>query len=274
MLNKKGFTLIELLVVIAIIAILAAILFPVFAQAREKARAIACLAQAQQIGLGAHMYMEDYDETWVVYSYGIQGNNVYSPGFGQGYALVDWEQNLQPYIKNRQIFICPSGDVTDLYYESWPNGQNNPPNPSNKDSGCTGCYQTSWCWNAIQPGSANWPAAAIVDPSYNTSDKSGYILTADPSAYWDGDSIPDAAIQNPSGSIWIAEGDWTDMGTDDDTDYGWVALHNSSKVGQYRGYYVRDRHSEGFNAIFGDDHAKWNKWGSTKPQMWAIQSDN
>ncbi len=273
MLCRKGFTLIELLVVIAIIAILAAILFPVFAQARQKAQAIACLAQAQQIGLGAHMYMQDYDDTWVVFSYGIQGNNVYSPGFGPGYALVDWEENLQPYIKNRQIFVCPTGDVTDLYYESWPGGQNVPPNPANTDSGCKGCNQTSWIWNAIQPGAANWPAAALVEPSFNAADKSGYILTDDPSAYWDGDSVPDAAVQNPSGSIWIAEGDWTDMGTDDDTDYGWVRLHNNQKIGLYHGFYVRDRHNGGFNAIFGDDHAKWIHWGSSKPEMWAIQDN-
>lgn len=272
--SKSGFTLIELLVVIAIIAILAAILFPVFAQAREKARAIACLSQAKQIALAAHMYSEDYDETWVVYSYGVQSNDasIYSPGFGAGAALVDWEMLLQPYIKNRNVFVCPNGDFTSLYYEQWPGGQNSPPNPSNTDPTCPGCNETSWCWNAIQPGAANWPAAAIVDPTFNSTNQSGYVLSQDPYAYWDGDAIPLAAIQNPSGAIWLAEGDWTDMGTDDNTDYGWIALHQNQLNGRYHGYDVRDRHTGGFNAIYGDSHAKWSRWGGTKPAMWSIQS--
>jgi len=107
-LNRRGFTLIELLVVIAIIAILAAILFPVFAQAREKARAISCLSNTKQLGLAAMMYTEDYDETLVP-----AGNRYPHPksnweACSGGYdSWVDWEVPLDPYIKNVQIFTCP-----------------------------------------------------------------------------------------------------------------------------------------------------------------------
>jgi prepilin-type N-terminal cleavage/methylation domain-containing protein/prepilin-type processing-associated H-X9-DG protein len=86
--RNKGFTLIELLVVIAIIAILAAILFPVFAKAREKARQTSCLNNMKQIGNGLMMYVQDYDET---------------------YPMVPGPDNLNPYIKNLNIWACPSG---------------------------------------------------------------------------------------------------------------------------------------------------------------------
>ena len=92
--NNKGFTLIELLVVIAIIAILAAILFPVFAQAREKARAISCLSNEKQIGLGIIQYQQDYDEK------NPGGLNGY--GGGSGYA-----GQIYPYVKSTQVFKCP-----------------------------------------------------------------------------------------------------------------------------------------------------------------------
>ncbi|HZT44419.1 MAG TPA: prepilin-type N-terminal cleavage/methylation domain-containing protein [Chthonomonadaceae bacterium] len=85
----RGFTLIELLVVIAIIAILAAILFPVFAQAREKARAITCLSNEKQIGLGLAMYVSDYDETFPMDQYTF-------PDWDQ----VRWYDMIYPYIKN------------------------------------------------------------------------------------------------------------------------------------------------------------------------------
>src|SRR2546422_8211142 len=106
--RKRAFTLIELLVVIAIIAILAAILFPVFAQAREKARMATCLSNAKQIGLALQMYTQDYDETLLW--------NPYPGGKGQGSvrgcpgdlpSLV-WTELLRPYTKSTGIYQCPS----------------------------------------------------------------------------------------------------------------------------------------------------------------------
>ena len=97
--KRGGFTLIELLVVIAIIAILAAILFPVFAKAREKARGASCSANAKQVALGWMMYMQDYDG-W----YPTARQNMAGPPLG--YAT--WRYIIEPYIKNTQMFTCPS----------------------------------------------------------------------------------------------------------------------------------------------------------------------
>lgn len=98
---KKGFTLIELLVVIAIIAILAAILFPVFARAREKARQASCSSNVKQISLAILMYAQDYDEIlprgWTAISGGVCQVNNYP-----------WRLAVMPYVKNWQLFYCPS----------------------------------------------------------------------------------------------------------------------------------------------------------------------
>src|SRR3954465_6025769 len=83
--RKRGFTLIELLVVIAIIAILAAILFPVFAQAREKARATSCLSNFKQVGLGTMMYQQDYDGFWALWWNGPD-TNIGDPAYGRYWA--------------------------------------------------------------------------------------------------------------------------------------------------------------------------------------------
>jgi prepilin-type N-terminal cleavage/methylation domain-containing protein/prepilin-type processing-associated H-X9-DG protein len=139
-----AFTLIELLVVIAIIAILAAILFPVFAQARAKARQAACLSNVKQIGTALMMYCQDYDEI-------LAGNQTAAPNAtvgDSGYANVtpigfmdtdptlvgrNWARDLQPYLKNTQVYICPNsrprsggpGGATSAYRETTdPRGAN------------------------------------------------------------------------------------------------------------------------------------------------------
>src|SRR2546428_835612 len=99
--RKPAFTLIELLVVIAIIAILAAILFPVFAQAREKARMTACLSNMKQVGLGLQMYSQDYDEV-------LPPANDSVENFTLPTARVNFLGALIPYIKSKPIFNCPS----------------------------------------------------------------------------------------------------------------------------------------------------------------------
>jgi prepilin-type N-terminal cleavage/methylation domain-containing protein/prepilin-type processing-associated H-X9-DG protein len=98
--KKSGFTLIELLVVIAIIAILAAILFPVFARARENARRASCQSNLKQIGLGIMQYTQDYDEKMPNYSFAYSGD-------------IMWQPVIQPYVKSTQLFSCPSNTMTD-----------------------------------------------------------------------------------------------------------------------------------------------------------------
>lgn len=98
--SRRGFTLIELLVVIAIIAILAAILFPVFAQARESARRVTCTSNVKNFGLSFLMYAQDYDETFVTQ---YNSNMLNDRG--------EFQYLLQPYVKNRSIFYCPSRNL-------------------------------------------------------------------------------------------------------------------------------------------------------------------
>jgi prepilin-type N-terminal cleavage/methylation domain-containing protein/prepilin-type processing-associated H-X9-DG protein len=99
--RKQGFTLIELLVVIAIIAILAAILFPIFAQAREKARATTCLSNLKQIGTGLTLYLQDYDEAYPLNRFDVHGTSCQPLGY-------TWKDAIQPYVKNYDVWVCPS----------------------------------------------------------------------------------------------------------------------------------------------------------------------
>src|SRR2546430_4747212 len=109
--RTSGYTLIELLVVIAVMAILAAILFPVFAQAREKARQTACLSNGRQMGTAILMYAQDYDER-VFFRASTASPSVSHTGAILPNAAsvnpVRWWNALLPYMKNTQILVCPS----------------------------------------------------------------------------------------------------------------------------------------------------------------------
>lgn len=117
--KQKGFTLIELLVVIAIIAILAAILFPVFAQARDKARQTQCLSNCRQIGIGTQIYAQDYDETLLTLWYYTNEDRYRNPMY-QRYSFGMWAPLLMPYIKNKEVFLCPNGPNRGEHFEFGP----------------------------------------------------------------------------------------------------------------------------------------------------------
>ena len=102
--GKTGFTLIELLVVIAIIAILAAILFPVFERAQEKARTASCQSNLKQLGLAFAMYRNDYDE----FNCCIKCGAGVGTGYGHPNHKWNWAHLLYPYVKNEQLYTCPS----------------------------------------------------------------------------------------------------------------------------------------------------------------------
>jgi len=116
--KNRAFTLIELLVVIAIIAILAAILFPVFARAREQARKTSCLSNMKQIGLGIGMYVQDFDENYFAWS--SQCAHTADCNGDIVMAFTRWAVLVQPYVKNAQIFICPSYPDNFWKWGGWP----------------------------------------------------------------------------------------------------------------------------------------------------------
>lgn len=118
--QRAGFTLIELLVVIAIIAILAAILFPVFAQARDQARQTTCLSNLKQIGTGLMMYAQDHDETLPAWPFRGGTGGAFSDRRWSVWGYSLWVDAVMPYVKNRAVFACPNGPRTGRW-SNWPN---------------------------------------------------------------------------------------------------------------------------------------------------------
>ena len=189
--RRYGFTLIELLVVIAIIAILAAILFPVFAQARAKARAISCLSNVKQLTLGFMMYKQDYDETFVYWSWA----NSYDPTWGSAPANPAlahfesmWINAIYPYVKNGGVYFCPN---------------------SNDKSTEGQTMEANWCGGVLPCGQdGNLPVLMNVPVSFAMSEpleSGGGCGHANTPPNIEG-GCSDAAIDYPAQSLLIGDG--------------------------------------------------------------------
>ena len=190
--NSTAFTLIELLVVIAIIAILAAILFPVFAQAREKARATACLSNEKQIGMGLLQYEQDYDEALPYIWYGSNGGGSAAGG------NYKWMDAVYPYIKSEAVFNCPDalqkvvnaqGNFYPYHYYQNYAGLSPAPAPNAAGGAGYNFYYGSYGLNAMY-----------------RLDTSGGTLTRTPpcGAYAKPTTI--AKINAPTSTVWIVDG--------------------------------------------------------------------
>jgi prepilin-type N-terminal cleavage/methylation domain-containing protein/prepilin-type processing-associated H-X9-DG protein len=242
---RKGFTLIELLVVIAIIAILAAILFPVFAQARDKARQASCLSNEKQIGYALMMYKQDYDETWcLVFSQpgiAIKGNWP-NPPFSTKYRQDEilWYAWLYPYTKNLGMFNCPSESPK---YVGEPI--------------CRSCEKG----NCREGGPFHYGYSLKLGGTY--SPKGG------------SPSLRDAQLVHPSETLAVLENNATPnnnsvncqnygkagwLGYDND----WGAFTDSSS---YYFTMIEARHADMLNVIFADGHVRPMKKSALGPTM-------
>jgi prepilin-type N-terminal cleavage/methylation domain-containing protein/prepilin-type processing-associated H-X9-DG protein len=249
--HRKGFTLIELLVVIAIIAILAAILFPVFAQAREKARAIACLSNTKQIGLGIVQYSQDNDE------FLVSGTNGYGAGSG-------WAGQLYPYVKSTAVFRCPD-DSTPIAQGVAASSYalNNNFAYGTTYASCTGPH------GAYTLAQLNAPASTVM--LFEISGSGNYNISTEGLPNAQGGTL-DGCGGSPSGngvgSQYFApiSGGYTATNSTLALATGYTgAMHavvtafsptNIAQLGQVAG-----RHTEGSNYVFADGHAKFLRAG-------------
>ncbi len=222
--GRSAFTLIELLVVIAIIAILAAILFPVFARARENARRSSCQSNLKQISLGVLQYIQDYDEKFPGII--VQGGSAANPPYG-------WADTIQPYLKSTQIYQCPS-------------------DPQAPVSGPGSADYTDYYINAAL-GNTGTQAAAV----YNNGGISQAALENSSLTILNIDGSGVTSTGRPNGSAdarYRGNGNGT-TGTGSGT--------NSPSVPATGGFAssggIYQRHLEGTNMSFADGHVKWYK---------------
>lgn len=277
-----GFTLIELLVVIAIIAILAAILFPAFARAREAARQSACLSNEKQLGLAARMYMEDNDgalyhhhEGWVLDD-GTQVDSLPSSpdgcvGGGQGNSNAEkpWAIFFQPYIKSRQLMFCPSdsgtrsqspatniadynGGITEIgtECEAAPNGEQC---QAEKNRWVMWSYLLNSifthksCRYAVEGALPGFATDAVLGGLENPnvilfSERNSGALNAP-------DNTAFGYVPQDDYDTWAGEAALVRWGSGPYADQGWIKY---------------DRHNEGANYIYYDGHVKFLRWGQAR----------
>jgi prepilin-type N-terminal cleavage/methylation domain-containing protein/prepilin-type processing-associated H-X9-DG protein len=225
---RSGFTLIELLVVIAIIAILAAILFPVFAQARDKARSSACLSNTKQMGTAITMYAQDYDETLPRYWDSSSGEPRNGKGNDNPNPLGYWHNQIQPYIKNYNVFICPS--ATTAAERSIDTGEGTPADRIKtlawRGSGSYGWnfwYLGAWVGQTYTLAQVTYPSECIAIGEMYHTQNAGVIYP------------PPLSVGTP--------------------DYnGWTKDKNARKT-EWTNFAAR--HQGGNNLVFVDGHSKW-----------------
>jgi len=239
--KQGGFTLIELLVVIAIIAILAAILFPVFAQAREKARSSSCLSNNKQIALAHSMYAQDYDETLPL----ALNTLVLEPTTG---VASRWEDAVKPYIKGGNvggILTCPSASSRAYAYSM--NGWLSAKSQASAGNAADTILTADGAQVQSQASKDKTDTAAYNLP--RTGPIFSYAV-AGGEAYW----IPKPNFKSPKAGFDTATIDPT---TQVDADL------NEKALGQ-----MRYRHNEGVNASFADGHTKYVRKNASKLSQW------
>ena len=232
---RSAFTLIELLVVIAIIAILAAILFPVFARARENARRSSCQSNLKQISLGIKQYIQDYDEKFP--GLVVAGASSTNPPYG-------WVDACDPYLKSIQIFQCPSEPTG---YANTSKGNNN----------YSDYYMNAALGDTTPTGT---------NPTYDQGGISEASLAASSLTIMLGDG-DDRGNLNKSTARFRCNGSSSE-GTSSAT-----LPSRASSEGLATTGYISDRHLEGSNFAFADGHVKWYKIvggtsGPVKGRIW------
>jgi prepilin-type N-terminal cleavage/methylation domain-containing protein/prepilin-type processing-associated H-X9-DG protein len=264
--TKRGFTLIELLVVIAIIAILAAILFPVFAKVREKARQTTCLSNEKQIGLGIIQYVSDYSETWP------EGSNSHTNAIpGQGWAAL-----VYPYVKSTGVFKCPDDPTTISAAGALPVSYAFNSNAAGTQNGGLNIPATDSSFNApantVALFEVNGPTANIASPlSLSATGDGASEVSATPDAT--NSSFADDGF-NASSSVAVKAVGATPAvpiyyGTSETGSYTDAQLANV-KFGAYdAGNAI---HSGGANYLLADGHAKWLRGAAVSPGQSAVLS--